>query len=62
MEKRTKKREWIAFNNALVFIGILMVIAVLRAMISTETGIVSAKADLEQEAIEVLRTLTNKNM
>jgi len=62
MKKEAKKREWFSFNNALVFIIILMVIAVLRAIVSTETGTVSAKIDLEQEAIDVLRTLTNKNM
>ena len=61
-KKAAKRREWFTFNNAVVFVIILMVIAVLRAMVSTETITVRTKANLEQEAIELLNAITDENM
>jgi len=60
MEKKTKKREWITYNNAVVFIVILLIISVLRTIFSAETGPFNTKVDLEGEATTVLSKIADE--
>lgn len=63
-EKKRKpgSKELFSYDNALKLIAILMIVAIARAAFTSDKGTAAVKADLEQEAIEVLRTLTDKNM
>ena len=60
MKRKAKKREWITLHNAIVFIIILMVIAVLRSIVSSETGTAGEKVNLEKEAVTVLSKITDE--
>ncbi len=65
MKSGGKKREsgnkdLFSYGNALKLIAILAIFAVARAAITSDKGAI-AKADLEQEAAQVLRTLTSNN-
>ena len=63
-EKKRKSldKELFSYDNALKLIAILMIVAIARAAFTSDKAPAALKADLEQEAIEVLRTLTNKDM
>ena len=55
-----KKKEWLNFDNAAVFIIILLVISVLRAIVSGEAGTAGSKVDLAEEAAAVLSKITDE--
>ncbi|MEK6876085.1 MAG: hypothetical protein AABX63_01630 [Nanoarchaeota archaeon] len=67
MKLKEKKREsggkeLFSYDNAIKLIAILIIVAIARAAFTLDKAPAAAKADLEQEAIQVLRTLTDKNM
>ena len=61
-KRESSGKELFSYDNALKLIAILLIVAIARAALTSDKGTASVKADLEQEAIEVLRVLTNKNM
>ncbi len=67
MKPREKKREsrgkeLFSYDNAIKLIAILLIVAIARAAFTPDKVPAALKADLEQEAIDILRTVTNKNM
>ena len=60
-KRESRGKELFSYDNAIKLIVILLIVATARAAFTSDKGTASVKADLEQEAIEVLRTLTNKN-
>ena len=61
-KKESGSKELFTYDNAIKLIAILLIVAIARAALTSDKGTPSVKSDLEQEALEVLRTLTNKNM
>ena len=57
-QKNRRKKELLSYDNAVRLIAILLIIAVVRAAITSE----ASKPDLEQEAEYVLKAITDENM
>ncbi len=61
--KKNVGKDLFNFNNAVLLALMLALIVIFKTIIVHVPALKAAeKADLEQEAIEVLKTLTNKNM